>query len=134
MTNKSLSQRLCETCGIEPKYWCSYHSCICPIQDIGKFNSKCPKQSVTKECDARSSKLQYIDFETNTRNFIKLFEIKVTGDITLAQLFFSWNIANYSRELFLKNLVYILKSDSNMDKTVIEFIKEAIRQANWEIR
>ena len=39
--------------GIEPKPYCCYHDCNCPINDIGKFNSKCPKQAVTKECDAR---------------------------------------------------------------------------------
>ena len=39
---------------IKKKYFCSYHDCNCPIEDIGKFNKKCPKQEVTPECDARS--------------------------------------------------------------------------------
>lgn len=39
--------------GIEPMPYCCYHDCNCPINDVGKFNSKCPKQAVTKECDAR---------------------------------------------------------------------------------
>ena len=53
MQNETLSEHLCKICGIAPQYWCSYHDTICPIQDAGKFNPTCPKQAVTKECDAR---------------------------------------------------------------------------------
>ena len=52
MTNK-LEKQFFDTFGIEPMPYCCYHDCNCPINDIGKFNSKCPKQAVTKECDAR---------------------------------------------------------------------------------
>lgn len=54
-----LEKQFFDTFGIEPKYYCSYHDCNCPIEDIGKFNKKCPKQAVTKECDARSKQVIY---------------------------------------------------------------------------
>ena len=52
MTNE-LEKQFFDTFGIEPKPYCCYHDCNCPINDVGKFNSKCPKQAVTKERDAR---------------------------------------------------------------------------------
>lgn len=54
-----LEKQFFDTFGIEPQYYCSYHGCNCPIEDVGKFNRKCPKQAVTKECDARSKEQQY---------------------------------------------------------------------------
>lgn len=54
-----LEKQFFDTFGIEPKYHCSYHDCNCPIEDVGKFNKKCPKQAVTKECDVRSHKAIY---------------------------------------------------------------------------
>ena len=48
-----IEKQFFETFGIEPIPYCCYHDCKCPINDVGKFNSKCPKQAVTKECDAR---------------------------------------------------------------------------------
>ena len=105
---ETLSEQICNECGVKPLFLCKIHS--------------------EQKCET-----VYPDFENNSNNFVKLFEIKVTDNVTIAQLFFTWNIANYSRELFLKNLIYILKEDSNMDKTVIEFIKQAIRNEQWEI-
>ena len=52
MTN-DLEKQFFDTFGIEPKPYCCYHDCNCPINDVGNFNRKCPKQAVTKECDAR---------------------------------------------------------------------------------
>lgn len=48
-----LTKTFFDTFGIEPMPYCCYHDCNCPINDVGKFNNKCPKQAVTKECDAR---------------------------------------------------------------------------------
>ena len=48
-----LEKQFFDIFGIEPMPYCCYHDCNCPINDVGKFNSKCPKQAVTKECDAR---------------------------------------------------------------------------------
>lgn len=48
-----IEKQFFDTFGIEPIPYCCYHDCNCPINDAGKFNSKCPKQAVTKECDAR---------------------------------------------------------------------------------
>lgn len=104
---QSLSEQIGELCGVKPLFLCKIHS-----------ETKC--------------ETVYPNFENNN-NFVKLFEIKVTNDITLAQLFFTWNIANYSREIFLKNLIYILRPDSNIHKDVIELIKQAIRNEQWEI-
>lgn len=58
MTNP-IEQEFYKAFDIEPKYYCSYHDCNCPIEDVDKFNKKCPKQAVTKECDVRSTKLKY---------------------------------------------------------------------------
>ena len=55
----NIQKQFFDTFGIEPKYYCSYHDCNCPIEDIGKFNKKCPKQAVTQDCDARSKQVLY---------------------------------------------------------------------------
>ena len=55
----ALEKQFFDTFELEPKYHCSYHDCNCPIEDVGKFNKACPRQAVTKECDARSHKAMY---------------------------------------------------------------------------
>ena len=131
MTNKTLSQQICEICGIEPKYQCSYHSCICPIQDIGKFNSKCPKQAVTEECDGRSNKPCYIDFENNNNNnFVKLLEI----------YFDCKNI----KEIILNSILDDFMQDKTNNDLSIDYyysdltekcekFKQAIKNEQWEV-
>lgn len=133
MTNKSLSQQICEECGIEPKYWCSYHSCICPIQDIGKFNPKCPKQSVTKECDTRSHEPRYPDFENNNNNFVKLLELKILTGCTLWGFLSLKGVYMSQKETVLKTIYLILSNKIKFlgDKSR-EQIKQAIREEKWE--
>lgn len=141
MTNKSLSKQLCEVCGIEPKYQCNYHSCTCPIQDIDKFNSKCPKQAVTKECDARSNKPCYIDFENNNNNFVKLMELDFDScsdeDIRFPSLWCflnSFMFALRSREDYLIYLLGFLKDNrSEWRENLHRDVKQAIKQEQWEV-
>lgn len=139
MKNKSLSEQICEICKIKP-----YYGLLVNFGDLDnnyklvtnkrKYRLIADYRYMVDDDELRNLKPKYLpDFFENSNNFVKLFEIKVTDDITLAQLFFTWNIVNYSRELFLKSLIYILKSDSNMDKTVIDFIKQVIRNEQWEI-
>lgn len=68
-----LEKQFFDTFGIEPKYYCSYHDCNCPIEDVGKFNKECPKQAVTKECDARSHKAIYP--QITDRHYLELLKL-----------------------------------------------------------
>lgn len=88
MTNNCLSAKICEICEINPKYWCDYADCFCPIEHQGNFNPKCPKQAVTKECDARSNKLKYPNLD-KSQNKLKLINLLVdTGHyVTLSKSF-----------------------------------------------
>lgn len=132
MTNKSLSEQICEVCSIELKYWCSYHDTICPIQDAGKFNPKCPKQAVTKECDARSYKPQYIDFENNNNNFVKLLEI-IHNKIGLSDFFL---LMRYDNNPFKKELLHLINELLNKRLgyrvILVTEIKKIIKETNWE--
>lgn len=135
MTNKTLSQQICEICGIEPKYQCSYHSCICPIQDIGKFNPKCPKQAVTKECDARSNKPCYIDFQNNNNNnnFVNLLELFHKNNFYINDISLNSAIEKESFVIcFLKSLIKTL-TDETISKKVKDVLKQAIKNEDWVV-
>ncbi len=137
---KTLSEQICEECGIKP-----YYGVFINLGDLDNNyklvanKRKCRliadyRYMVDNDDELRNLKPKYLpDFFENSNNFVRLYELKIVDDVTLAQLFFTWNLANYSKELFLKNLIYILKEDSNMDKTVIEFIKQAIQNEQWEV-
>lgn len=131
MTNKSLSEQICEVCGIEPKYWCSYHSCICPIQNIGKFNPKYPKQVVTKECETRSKERRYPNFENNNNNFVKLLNLDFSPRFkSLLHYITSIFCSTNSTKDLLVQILHELKFNSQSD--TVKQIKQAIRQADWE--
>ena len=147
MTEKSLSEKICEECGIKKKR-------------VELYNCKGCKYLINNECERGDNpckppyKYVYPDFEKNNDNFVKLYELKIIDNISLAELLFKWNklyelkiidnislaellfkwnIANYSRETFLNNLFYITKPDSNIENNTKEIIKQAIREAKWEV-
>ena len=139
MQSETLSEHLCKICGIEPQYWCSYHDTICPIQDAGKFNPTCPKQAVTKECDARSSRMQYVNFETNNSNFVKLLEIFHRNGYYIQDMRF--RIISISQSSCIEKegfVVYFLKylikqlEDTNISEVVREDLKQLIRREQWD--
>lgn len=112
MTNKSLSEQICEVCGIKPEI----------IQDY---------------------ELNYIevypDFENNNNNFVKLLELPIDYDDidgNVATTIFSITLYCFkfsckTKVEFLKQLLDCLK-DSKAPY-LIKQIKQAIRQADWEV-
>lgn len=90
MTNKSLSQQLCEVCGIEPKYKCKNVPClnfmadsgICTLKDgFTKCNPEICEDDYTPDTNHRNWKeadAVYPDFENN--NFSKLFKLITTAE------------------------------------------------------
>lgn len=145
MTDKTLSEQICEVCGIEPKYWCSYHSCICPIQNIGKFNPKCPKQVVTKECETRSKERRYPNFENNNNNFVKLLEIvskKASVSFCHNGTYYGCSIHYFFKDIFeavegtlqhnFLNTLLVQDLRNPCKPSLLEQIKQAIRKADWE--
>lgn len=115
--SNDLSKQLCELCGIEPE-----RDCI-----------NCPHPCETACNNCSYGELVYPDFENNNNNFVKLFELKIVKDVSIAELLFKLNIANYSKEIFLNNLFYILKPDSNIENNTKDIIKQFIREAKWEV-
>lgn len=89
MTNKSLSQQLCEACGIKPKYRCKNVPClnfmadseICRLKDgFTKCNPEICENDYTPDTNHRNwkeAKPIYPDF-TKSANFLKLEEIMLT--------------------------------------------------------
>ena len=47
-------EKLYDNAGIKPRYRCTYRDVWCPIEDVGKYNPKCPRQSVIEICDVRT--------------------------------------------------------------------------------
>lgn len=139
MQNETLSEHLCKICGIEPQYWCSYHSNVCPIQEINKYTLACPKQFVTEKCEARSSELQYVNFETNNNNFVKLLEIFHRNGYYIQDMRF--RIIHISQSSCIEKegfVIYFLKylikqlEDTNIAEIVREGLKQLIRREQWE--
>lgn len=129
MTKKTLSQKICEECGIKPLYKIKHFNGVIEVWSpaFNKEELRCAKA----QKQILEQKEVYPDFEKNNDNFVKLYELKIIDNISLAELLFKWNIANYSRETFLNNLFYITKPDSNISSNTKEQIKQAIREADW---
>ena len=86
-------EKLYENTGVKPRYWCSYQCIWCPIEDIGKFNPKCAKTKVTKDCDARSPIKQSPSFTTNKQlELVKLLSNKC--DLTISH-FTEWEFIHF---------------------------------------
>lgn len=93
MNNKTLSQQLCELCGIRPK-------CINCGQTVSNENP----------CKMPCDKQKYIDFE-NPENFVQLLELKYEKSNTI----FSYVISRYNkifnRQDFLWLLINVLNNE-----------------------
>lgn len=128
--NTNLSKMLCEMCGIEPFYKCTYSGDICPYKYKGDLSTHCSKQEVPEECEVRRQ-IDYIDF-TEPENFVKLIELKV--DQYSDGLF--WDLppiplwSNGVREAFLFTLLECLPDMKIIHKNKI--IK-AIKETQWKI-
>ena len=121
MTNKNLSQTICEECGIKPEIIQDYE-----LNDIELYH----------------------DFENNNNNFIKLLSL-TTDYITKNNIKIPckpiWWILNKDAQTYnqlapydisscLIMLKIILENKNNKYTRVeIEKIKQAIRQADWEV-
>ena len=121
MTNKSLSQQICEVCGIEPQIIEDYE-----LNDIEL----------------------YPDFENNNNNFVKLLNthtdyfIKENNKIPSKPIWWIINkdaqihnqLSPYSIEICLIRLLLILKNENNeYTEEEIKKIKQAIKNEQWEV-
>lgn len=132
MTEKSLSQQLCEACGIEPikMYGCEFKN----IQEYGITwgVDVCPAaEDESIKCEqckhSKVAKFLYPDFENNDSNKIKLLEIISK---------------NASRSIYLQDMfpiryaiVYcliVLKSKWHIKMESKKF-KRAIKNEQWEV-
>lgn len=124
MTNRTLSEQICEVCGIEPR-----------------------KDYIPTNCATVQQINVYPDFENNNNNFMKLVNIIYTCginqkyDYQLATLSFEEDYCYYSektqntfQERYLDVLLHLLdKNYDNWDKKFQKILKQAIKQADWEV-
>lgn len=144
MTNKSLSQQICEACGIEEQkilvVGFDEYDITLPIFKTVKQTSDEPCIRVVREhC--------LPDFENNNNNFVKLLNIIYTCginqkyDYQLATLSFEEDCYYYSEEYpntfqhrYLEVLLYLLsKNYDSWDNKFQKIIKQAIREATWQV-
>lgn len=106
MTNKNLSQKICEVCGIQPE--------------------------IIEDYDSNEYEI-YPDFENNNNNFVKLLELKILTGCTLWGFLSLKGVYMSKKETVLKTIYLILSNKIKfLDDKSREQIKEAIRQADWE--
>ncbi len=143
MTEKSLSQKICEVCGIEPiklygcefinlqKYGIEWGVDVCPAAEDESI--KCDQCNHSKVAN-----FLYPDFEKNNDNFVHLMELEIpyknNETITL------FNISEYYVEQYIprKKVDYLIclltfLTDSENDKSKMSKVKEIIREATWEV-
>ena len=105
MTDKSLSEQICEVCGIEPlKDETAYF-----IGNVGKLPN----------------------FENNNNNFVKLLNLDFSPRFkSLLHYITSILCSTNSAKDLLVQILHELKFNSQSD--TVKQIKQAIRQADWE--
>lgn len=123
MTNKSLSQRICEECGIKKKR-------------VQNFTCHGCKYLINYECQRGDNpcnhyKYVYPDFE-NPANFKKLFNLKYgkASYETVIAKFCKCRFEVRSTTEFLEKFLNMLKYHKCWDT---EQIIKAIREENWEV-
>lgn len=132
MTNKSLSQQLCEACGIEPikLYGCEFKNLseygitwgvdVCPAAEDESI--KC------EQCEhSKVAGFLYPDFENNSNNKIKLLEIiskNANRSVYLQDMF--------PIEYAIIYCLIVLKSKWHA-KTESKKLKRAIKNEQWEV-
>lgn len=105
MTDKSISQRICELCGIEP------------LKDENAYFT--------------GNLGKYPDFENNNNNFVKLLNLKLDSSFRTPLEYITFNYYSAtSTESLLRQILSELEFDWN--PVVVKQIKKAIRRADWE--
>lgn len=137
MTEKTLSEKICEECGIEYE-----REVIDPL-----YKSMC------NEGDPRCTQIsktikKKLDFQNNNNNFVKLLCVHTDyitkNNIKIPCKTIWWilnkdaknhnQLAPYDVDLCLIRLLIILKNKNNKYSSEdIEKIKNTIRQADWEV-
>lgn len=106
MTNKSLSQQICEVCGIDPQIIEDYE-----LNDIEL----------------------YPDFENNNNNFINLLELFHKNNFYINDISINCVIEKETFVIyFLKYLIKVL-TDETISEKVKDVLKQAIKNNQWEV-
>lgn len=104
MTKKTLSQKICEVCGIEPE--------------------------IIEDYDSNQYEV-YPDFENNNNNFIKIQELKIkSSNECLGFILWAQDYKFYDKKSFLDSLLCYLDCVQDI---YLEDVKQAIREAKWEV-
>lgn len=121
MTNKTLSEQICEVCGIEPE--------------------------IIEDYDSNEYEI-YPDFENNNNNFVKLQEMLaefgmgytcqlIDVEPNKIEISFLWEegftvktIGETFKEAYLRFVLQILAFEKGEE---VQTIAESIRQADWEV-
>lgn len=151
MTNKSLSQQLCEACGIEPikLYGCEFKNLseygitwgvdVCPAAEDESI--KCEQCKHSKVAD-----FLYPDFENNNNNFVKLLEIvskKSSVSFCHNGTYYGCSIHYFYKDIFeavegtlqhnFLNTLLVQDLRNPCKPKLLEQIKQAIKNEQWEI-
>lgn len=107
MTNKSLSEQICEVCGIKPE--------------------------IIEDYDSNQYEI-YPDFENNNNNFVKLLELRILTGCTLWGFLSLKGVYMPQKETVLKIIYLILSNKIKfLDDNSREQIKQAIKNEQWEV-
>lgn len=139
MMNKSLSQKICEVCGIKKKR-------------VELYNCKGCKYLINNECERGDNpckppyKYVYPDFENNNNNFVKLLEIvskKASVSFCHNGTYYGCSIHYFFKDIFeavegtlqhsFLNTLLVQDLRNPCKPKLLEQIKQAIREATWEI-
>lgn len=147
MTNKTLSEQICEVCGIEPIYH-FYDESVDPILDEYLTKQEILKQYVSEQTPFEDYKKYeiYPDFENNNNNFMKLLEIvskKASVSFCHNGIYYGCSIHYFFKDIFeavegtlqhnFLNTLLVQDLRNPCKPKLLEQIKEAIRQADWEM-
>lgn len=158
MTNKSLSQQLCEACGIKPKYKCKNVPClnfmadsgICILKDgFTKCNPEICEDDYTPDTNHRNWKeaeAVYPDFENNNNNFAKLLEIvskKSSVSFCHNGTYYGCSIHYFFKDIFeavegtlqhnFLNTLLVQDLRNPCKPKLLEQIKQSIKNEQWEV-
>lgn len=151
MTNKSLSQQLCEACGIEPikLYGCEFKNLseygigwgvdVCPAAEDESI--KC------EQCEhSKVAEFLYPDFENNNNNFVKLLEIvskKSSVSFCHNGTYYGCSIHYFYKDIFeavegtlqrnFLNTLLVQDLRNPCKPKLLEQIKQAIKNGQWEV-
>ena len=103
---------------IKKRYYCSYHDCNCPIEDVGKFNKKCPKQAVTPECDARSYKAIYPLF--TDEHYLKL--------IALHNIYIETRLYSLDHKCLKEEVLQDLIDEQELRKLKKDYVQDSLKR------